>query len=513
MKDYLLLIIFRRGIIQDSIKLRRISVHLPMLVVFLSVLLYTLASFGEVRICVTNEQIQSFCNTREVKAAFIFKNKIHFIDFSEENPKITAIASTSGAVMPVISPDGALIAYNSGISEDPPANGNANIFVCPLNENAQPSMEIQGGFVPRFVYAENHPVLLYSTCGRPASGKVNAWDGCGKVMKKNLSSGEITTLFEGGSYYGGLSFDGRFLATAESTPNAFLLDLQNPQQGPAILHSMLVKNLETNSDVHLDLQTCNPSISSSRRFTNLMMYFDFSSSAIENAGCYHPVLGYWDIHQRIFIGRNDGVILRYYDAPQDKIIEMPESEMGKGEASSVNWNHPEWSNHPYYATALTYVTRLWKKTMYERTYHNEGLYIINLKDSAYLKLAEITDTSFTSTETFKWPWVWIETPSNFAEIEDPNWLEPSISIKKRTYSKNLSANLNFKHNLLQVDGDQIKQIRLFSHNGRLLWSRKYPIARHTVILPSELVVGKLVICDIALNSGKNISTPVSFLQN
>ncbi len=481
-------------------------------VLLCSVLIFPIASFCEVRICVTNEQIQSFCNTRKVKAVFIFNNKIHFIDFSEENPKITAIAATSGAVMPVISPDGAIVAYNTGITEDPPVNGEANIFVCPLNDTAQPTMEIQGGFVPRFVYAENYPVLLYSTCGRQAAGKINAWDGCGKVMKKNLSSGEITTLFEGGAYYGGLSFDGRFLATAESTPNAFLLDLQNPQQGPAILHSLLVKNINTNSDVQIDLQTCNPSISSSRRFTNAMMYFDFSSSTIEDAGCFHPVLGYWDTHQRIFIGRNDGVILRYYDAPQDLIIEIPESEMGKGEAYSVNWNHPEWSNHPYYATALTYVTRLWKKTMYERTYHNEGLYIINLKDSTYLKLVETTDTSFTSTETLKWPWVWIETPADFAEIEDPNWLEPSISVKKRTYNKKLSAGFNIKNNLLKVDGDQITQIRLFSHDGRLLWSQKYSIAQNSVLLPSRLISRKLVLCDIALNSGRSISAPVSFFQ-
>jgi hypothetical protein len=511
--DLLLIIFLIKATDGSSIYKGELIVRISMrFIVFLSVLIYSINSFGEIRICATNEQIQSFCNTRKVRVVFIFNNKIHFIDFSEEKPKINSIASTSGAIMPVISPDGALVAYNSGISEDPPTNGNASIFVCPLTENAQPSMVIQGGFVPRFIYAENHPVLLYSTCGKPASDKVNVWDGCGKVMKKDLGSEEITTLFEGGSYYGGLSFDGRFLATAESTPNAFLLDLQNAQKGPSVLHSILVQNLETNDNVRLDLQTCNPSISSSRIFTNTMMYIDFSSSAIENAGCYHPVLGYWDVHQRIFIGRSDGAILRYYDAPQDMISEIPESEMGKGEASSVNWNHPEWSNHPYYATALTHVTRLWKKTMYERTYHNEGLYIINLKDSAYLKIVEITDTSFNSTETLKWPWVWIETPSNFAEIEDPNWLEKPISIKKRNYSKNLSAKLNIKNNLLQIDGDQIRQIRLFSHNGRLLWSRKYPNAQHAVILPSELVAGKLLIGNIALSSGRNISVPVSFLH-
>lgn len=109
---------------------------------FLSALISPIISFGEVRICATNEQIQSFCNTRKVKTVFIFNKKIHFIDFSEENPKVSAIAATGGAIMPVISPDGALVAYNSGILYDPPANGSASIYVCPLDENAQPTRKL-----------------------------------------------------------------------------------------------------------------------------------------------------------------------------------------------------------------------------------------------------------------------------------------------------------------------------------------------------------------------------------
>jgi len=476
---------------------------------FLSALISPIISFGEVRICATNEQIQSFCNTRKVKTVFIFNKKIHFIDFSEENPKVSAIAATGGAIMPVISPDGALVAYNSGILYDPPANGSASIYVCPLDENAQPTLEVNEGFVPRFDYSANEPVLIYSTCGRPSSGKSYAWDGCGKVMKKNLLNKEVTTLFEGGSYYGGLSFDGKYLATAESNLNAFLLDLQHPQQGPAVLHSLSVKEIGTDRDVKVDIQTCSPSISTSRIFTNTIMYIDFSSSAIENAGCYHPTLGYWDFHQRIFIGKHDGEILKYFDVPTDMIVEIPADEMGKGEVYSVAWDNPEWSNHPYYATAATNVDRLWKKTLYEHVYLNEELYLINLKDSMYLKLAEITDTTRSSQENILWPFVWIETPENFADIEDPDWLGPS---DKENDSISQPFRLIVQKNQIRVVGDQITKIRLFFHNGRLLWSRKYPEAQHTVILPSELVARKLLICTIELSSGKKISTPVSFLR-
>jgi len=479
-------------------------------IVFLSALIYPITLFGEVRICATNDQIQSFCNTRKVKAVFIFNNKIHFIDFSEENPRVTAIAATSGAIMPVISPDGALVAYNSGILYDPPINGSANIYVCEIDENAEPALEVNNGFVPRFDYAANGPVIIYSTCGRPSEDKKYVWDGCGQVMKKNLLSKEITTIFEGGSYYGGLSIDGKYLATAESNLNAFLLDLQHPQQGPSVLHSLLVKEIGTDKDVRVDIQTCSPSISSSRIFTNTIMYIDFSSSAIENAGCYHPKLGYWGFHQRIFIGNSDGVILKYFDVPSN-IPDIPAEEMGKGEVYDVSWDNPEWSNHPYYAAAATNVDRLWKETIYEHTYLNEGLYLINLKDSTYLKLAEVTDTTKTSNENILWPYVWIETPANFAEMEDPYWLSHNVGVRKRSYDKNRAPTINVKNNHLRVDGEQITQIRLFSYDGRLLWAHKYPKSQHTVLLPSELIAGKLLICNITLSSGKNISAPVSFL--
>ena len=271
----------------------------------------------------------------------------------------------------------------------------------------------------------------------------------------------------------------------------------------------MVKEIDTEKDVRIDIQTCSPSISPSQIFTNTIMYVDFSSSAIENAGCYHPTLGYWGFHERIFIGRSDGVILKYFDVPSD-ITDIPANEMGKGEVYSVSWDNPEWSNHPYYAAAATSVDRLWKETIYEHTYLNEDLYLINLKDSTYLKLAEVTDTSKTSQENILWPYVWIETPANF--IEDPHWLDPyKADVRKRAYNKNRTSTINVKNNHISVDGDKITQIRLFSYNGQLLWSRKYPKSQHSVILPSELVAGKLLICNITLSSGKNISAPVSFL--
>lgn len=459
---------------------------------------------GSLRISTTKEQLQDACKTSNVKVVFIFDSKIHFIDFSEETPKISQIAATNGAINPVISPDGSIVAYTTGIEDDPPVNvnGNATIYTCRLEADAQPTKVVEGGFVPRFDYSSSDPVLIYSTCAKAPTGKDYCWDGCGKVIRKNLATGETSTIYDGGSYFGGLSFDGRYLATAESKPNAFMLDLQNASQGPSLLH-----RFKTTGDAYVDLQTCNSSISSSRIFTNTMMYFDFSSLAYEDeAESVHPILGYWDIHQRIFIARNTGAILKIYDVPVDDIKSPPLDQKGQGEVYNVQWAHPEWSNHPYYAAAAVQVDRLWKKTIYEHTFHSEWLYLINLKDSAYLKIAEATDTSFTSTESMRWPWIWIETPSDFSE--DPSWLESAINVKKRNHNKILNSKLQLKDRLLKVAGEQITEIRLFTHDGRLLWSKKFANAQSEILLPARQYSNKLILCDIGLKSGKTVSASI-----
>ena len=141
--------------------------HISMrFIVFLSALIYPLTSFAEVRICATNEQIQSFCNTRKVKAVFIFNKKIHFIDFSEENPKVTAIAATSNAIMPVISPDGALLP----ITEYYTLRKRDDSCLC---NRVEPNLRLMS--YPRLDFAANNSSHLFNM-GSPSAEK--AWDGC-----------------------------------------------------------------------------------------------------------------------------------------------------------------------------------------------------------------------------------------------------------------------------------------------------------------------------------------------
>ena len=94
-----------------------------------------------------------------------------------------------------------------------------------------------------------------------------AWEGFGSTLKLTLDvSGAapvkiaVETLAAGGSYTGGVSFDGRYAFGGGG--HVARLDLRTPGAQPETLSHNLV-------------QSCNASVSSSRVFTNALMYLNF----------------------------------------------------------------------------------------------------------------------------------------------------------------------------------------------------------------------------------------------
>jgi hypothetical protein len=204
-----------------------------------------------------------------------------------------------------------------------------------------------------------------------------------------------------------------------------MLDLQDTFKTPHQVHTMRVKKNITNADTVVTVATCNISRSASTIFTNTMLYYDFSSLVIKNANCYHPLLGSWGLHAKLFISRYDGEDMRVFDMPADRPLVPSDDAEGFGEAVGKEWFFPEWSNHPYYAAASLLVDRLYNKNgSWEHTENNESIYLINLKDSVYVKLIESIDTSFTSKTSFRYPFLWIEIPNGFHE--DSTWLKSTI---------------------------------------------------------------------------------------
>ena len=204
-----------------------------------------------------------------------------------------------------------------------------------------------------------------------------------------------------------------------------MLDLLVNQPAAAPIHTMRVVKNNTAIDTFVTVGACNPSRSASGIFTNTMLYFDFGSAAIAAAKCFHPLLGTWGMHEIIFLSRFDGEDLRTYAMPADRPIVPVAAASGVGEAVGKQWNNPEWSNHPYYAVASLLVDRLWSVSgNWNHTTNTESIYLVNLKDSVYLKLVESADTSYASTTTFENPFIWVQVPAGFAE--DTGWLKQTI---------------------------------------------------------------------------------------
>jgi hypothetical protein len=410
---------------------------------------------------VDKDEITRFFGTDRVKVVFVSEKKLYYADFSGASPTLKIIDAAQNPINPVISPDGGRVAYASGtmLVGDPPNKSASAAWICDLSQAATPAQVDSPAFVPRFIQGAAQQTLLYATsgCGNLAEG-VHPWDGCGRMLKKNTVTNEKTVLWDKGAWYGGLSYDGCWLATAEGLDNAFLQNLSSPSAQP--VHTLRVVKAASGKDTLLPFQTCNPSISSSRRFFDAVMYLDIGVGTFCANGYTVPGFGEdngWDNHTRIFISRSDGRIVRYFRAPL---------------SMTAAWAYPEWSNHPYFAAAALEVERYWSQL--DDFYPcNEKLYAINLRDSAYLVMVRQTDTALANLQkqSIKWPWLWVETPDTFAQVEDTSWLDRSVkSVRPLCSMHGTSGRIGFKvaNGLVRIEPGDIAEIRVVSLDGRIL---------------------------------------------
>lgn len=424
------------------------------------------------------EAIAAQCQTTNVKLVFIYRDTMCFVDFSETSPQIHKMSGVTFAYFPVISSDGKWITYQTGVEAEGPSTSTkfATAWLRELAIDGTPVKIADTGYVPRFV--QNTPVdspeIIYSTS---VACPNNICYNNGQTLKKKIvqtSPQSMQVVFGNGSYYGGLSWDARFLVTGwPGGPNAFMLDLQDTFLTPRPVHTMRVKKNVTNADTFVTVGACNISRSASTVFTNTMLFYDFSSLAIQAAGCYHPLLGTWAMHAKLFISRYDGEDMLVFDMPADRPLVPIADAQGTGEAVGKEWYNPEWSNHPYYAAASLLVDRLYSvNSSWEHTYNCESVYLVDLKDSAYVKLIESTDSSYASKTNFSYPFIWVEKPAGFQE--DTTWLKRTIWERagqgvRYYYYKNGKS---FKITGHFIEGTDITTLVLYSLTGQRITTLK-----------------------------------------
>jgi len=436
--------------------------------IFLYLFFLALPRAAQFTVTVNPDTLKSSSGTDSVKLVFIAKDSLWYIDFSEQNPRAKSIKNITGKpVTPVLSPDGNYVAYVTGVGGVPPLNSsspNSTAWIADLTGTSAPQKIADTGWSPRFDLAAAAPTVIFSTCGKTAPGSDTLWKGCGKVKKSVIGAQQLTDLWTGGSLFGGMSYNGEWLCTADNMP-PFMLDRTNASNTPVKIHRLNWVNNKTNTDTVFAPQTCNPSISSSRIFFDAMMYLDFGTTTVQ--GFHAKNLGAWSEHQRIFISRSNNSVARYFKMPAEPPVNS--DPQNPGDITNKTWECPRWSNHPYFASAALNIERV-SSDGSATIDRKESVYLINIRDSIYTKLVSISDTTANNASlSLEFPWLWVATPQNFETIEDRQWLNRSMDAAVRQRPDILSGQSGYR--VFQRHGElyssqPLIMVEFFSLNGR-----------------------------------------------
>jgi hypothetical protein len=444
----------------------------------------------------------------DAKLIFCESGKMFFIDFSEDAPVIQELVNAEGGVLPVISPDGRYFVYSKGVPDDGETTLKSRAYISELASDATPVLVAEPAYVPRFVQDSSIPKVLYSTCASHPDVSKFAYDGCGKVLTRQFLDGQIgdaDTVWSGGSYFGGLSVDGGYLCTAWlGNGKAYMLNLTIPNPIPALTFLKL-RNKQTGNDTMFSIGACNPSISSSRNYSDAMMFVDFGCDQgfpPQFSSAQLPAA--WEQHERLWICKLNGDVLRcmgqkYVPQLSDDEYMALSWEDTKGQSYGSRWDFPEWSNHPYLAAAGILVKRTWKGARtddYDDRKMVEHIYLINLKTSAVLPLVSVTDTSQSSKVSLKWPWFWTSVPQNFSEQQD--WLATTGIRPQYERAAQPKENQAYLLGNTIISGKPIRNVAVCDLSGRCLWKAHYRNSVQNVAIPQKYIVNKVTMVHVQL---------------
>lgn len=260
------------------------------------------------------------------KAYYVFVNRdgsrrsLCFIDFSVLNPSIVQFLDSLNVYYPVISPDGAYVAW---CTKNEGSIDGSSVFVRALASGSSIiRLDDEPAFIPRWWIdpASSDTFLIYTT-----SAMINSspdWPTAGTRMihfSAGTFNGSPVPLTDDGGFHAGRSVDGSFLATGYD--RLIMRDLQNDDT------RVLFTGPENGKDDGDTSQVCNVSISPSDPPEVLFLDFGYSSvsSVVKRSYLTHEIL---------FFSDYSNTVTNWIAAPENYI-----------------WSHPEWSNHPSFAAA------------------------------------------------------------------------------------------------------------------------------------------------------------------
>jgi formylglycine-generating enzyme required for sulfatase activity len=324
-------------------------------------------------------ELLGFLGTLSVKCVFVKgpvgAKKLCYIDFSETGKPVHELSDSVQPYCPVISPDGAYVAYSS--QGEGGFSGASTVTIRSLHspEKINRSSPSKPAFVPRWWVDQNtletYIVFPNNTVdnGRPA------WKNPGKTFRQKIVDGtfvaEPEIICDTGSFNGGLSYDGVFLATGFT--NAYMLNLKSND-----LFDYFAPGKNGTSQF---IQTCNVSINPGYESQDEIMFLDFGCNSVSS------IVGKSYNQHSIIFTKTSSDSIRWYEKP----------------AGFDRWENPEWSNNAQFAVA---------RAQSDGEGEKSSIFCIDLASHAYLKLAEGLN--------IQEPFIWIS-PIDLPQKQDTNY--------------------------------------------------------------------------------------------
>jgi formylglycine-generating enzyme required for sulfatase activity len=326
--------------------------------------------------------VLSFVGTWRIKIGFVTTaanggRQLWYIDFADPRMKVRQLPDSVPANRPVISPNGAYIACSS---KREGFTGASTITVRRLDSASTATLRTsaaQGSFLPRwFVDPASLDTSIVYVNGA-SMNNLPAWPGEQTLRQKFAQfsfAGQPQVVCSRGSFHGGMSRDGQFLATGY--PAAFVYDTRKDR--------VIRYFLPPFSGRDDTAQVCNVTITPSLEKPDEIMFLDFG----------YPRTSFivgkpYGFHSIIFVANSNTQayhhVTKWFEAP----------------AGCSSWDNVSWSNHPNFAIAVG-------NSSANGT--SGSLFLIDIKDSLYLKV--VTGDGLAD------PALWID-PRDVSELPDP----------------------------------------------------------------------------------------------
>jgi formylglycine-generating enzyme required for sulfatase activity len=287
------------------------------------------------KVIVTKTDLLRFIGTSSIKIAYVqsekLKRYLFIADFTGDGISVTQCGRDSNVFCPTISPDGHYVAYSS--TGEGTAGG--TLKPCSLTVRSvssgfnDTSLLRMPGTIPRWWISPGvkDTFLIYTT-GTSKNDEFS-WHN-EKTMRIKMQAGRAfgspEVVWANGSYHGGMSADGRFIATGYTATR--LVDMQVKDTNIFYFWPPYSGRDDTT-------QTCNVSMSPSVSEPGEVMLLDFGYPKVST------VTGRsYGLHSVIFVCNTNMLNSKHVS----KWFEVP--------SGYSQWDYPEWSNHPDFAVSF-----------------------------------------------------------------------------------------------------------------------------------------------------------------